>query len=66
MYIVSGGGGATPYMIRRRPEDVYTDPGATYHYCRFHVDGSHLKGEMVKYVDANNFQVRDMFELSAK
>src|SRR5581483_5193532 len=51
MYIVSGGGGATPYLIKRRPGDVYTDPGPTYHYCRFRVEGAHLKGEMVKYVD---------------
>jgi acid phosphatase type 7 len=66
MYIVSGGGGATPYIIRRNAGDFYTEEGPTYHYCRFQVNGSHVKFEMVKYIDPNNFQVKDTFELDAK
>jgi Icc-related predicted phosphoesterase len=66
MYIVSGGGGATPYLIKRKLGDFYSEPGPTYHYCRFRVEGPHLKGEMIKYIDQNNFQAKDTFELSAK
>ena len=66
MYIVSGGGGATPYMIKRNSDDFYTEPGPTYHFCRFRVEGPRLKGEMIKYIDQNNFQVKDTFELSAR
>jgi 3',5'-cyclic AMP phosphodiesterase CpdA len=66
MYIVSGGGGATPYLIKRKPDDFYTEPGPTYNYCRFQVQSAHLKMEMFKYIDPKNFQLKDSFELSAQ
>ena len=47
-YIVSGGGGATPYMINRGPDDFYREPGPTYHYCTFKVDHGKLSFEMHK------------------
>jgi len=31
-YIVTGGGGARPYLIPRAPDDLYKDPGVNYHY----------------------------------
>ncbi len=67
-YIVSGGGGATPYMVDRQPGDHYDDPGPTYHYCRLTITPEGLKGEMVKMEPqrrAAGWSVRDSFELSA-
>ena len=69
MAIVSGGGGATPYMIPRKPADFYNAPGPTYHYCRITVDKDHFKLEMVKLDgDASHpkWDVKDSFELKAK
>ncbi|HEX6881372.1 MAG TPA: metallophosphoesterase [Terriglobales bacterium] len=48
MYVVSGGGGATPYMIPRQPNDAYKDSGASYHYCRFDVSDGQISMHMVK------------------
>ncbi|HEU5402266.1 MAG TPA: metallophosphoesterase [Terriglobales bacterium] len=69
MYVVTGGGGATPYMINREPNDFYKDPGPTYHYCRFEVTRGKLAMHMIKLIDDGknaNWQERDSFEISAK
>lgn len=47
-YIVSGGGGATPYMIKRADNDFYREPGATYHICNLTVDHRELRFQMLK------------------
>jgi Icc-related predicted phosphoesterase len=48
-YIVSGGGGATPYRIERAPGDVlYGEPFPNYHICDITVDGPELKVRMNK------------------
>jgi 3',5'-cyclic AMP phosphodiesterase CpdA len=48
-YIVSGGGGATPYRIQRSPGDVlYDEPFPNYHICNITVDGHKLTLEMNK------------------
>lgn len=67
-YITSGGGGATPYRIERRPGDPYRDPGASYHYCDITLDGNHLKFKMVKLGlegEKSKWTVRDSFQLTA-
>ena len=69
MYIVSGGGGATPYSVARLPSDFYSQPGPTYHYCRMTLDQGRLSFEMVKLEDSGSqfvFNVRDAFQLEAK
>ncbi|MGE5111048.1 MAG: metallophosphoesterase family protein [Acidobacteriaceae bacterium] len=69
MYIVSGGGGATPYMIPREPNDAYKDPGPTYHYCRFEVREGELSMHMIKLNwdgKSAKWQERDSFEISAR
>lgn len=68
MYIVSGGGGATPYMINRSPGDFYNKPGPTYHYCTFNVNHSKLHFEMHKLISAGSnpeFSTEDQFDLTA-
>ena len=47
-YLVSGGGGATPYMVRRSGSDFYRAPGPTYHICNFTVDRGELQFQMLK------------------
>ena len=50
MYIVSGGGGATPYMPHRLPTDFYQGSGPTYHYCLITIEPEKLNFEMYKLV----------------
>jgi 3',5'-cyclic AMP phosphodiesterase CpdA len=67
-YIVSGGGGAKPYMIPRTPDDHYRDDGPTYHYCLLDVSKGKLSFSMYKLeMDGSKakFTKRDSFELSA-
>ena len=68
MYIVSGGGGATPYLPVRHPHDFYRETGPTYHYCQFTVDRDRLKFQMYKLeMDGGKarWEVKDSFEESA-
>jgi hypothetical protein len=67
-YIVSGGGGATPYLFDRSPFDKYQGGNAVnYNYVQFEIDGPHLKGTMFRF-DAESpqharFDARDTFAL---
>jgi acid phosphatase type 7 len=69
-YLVSGGGGATPYEIDRPPEDLYRGTEfPNYHYVRFELRGQQLRGEMLRledYAAANpaQWRVRDRFEIT--
>lgn len=68
-FITTGGGGATPYMIPRGPNDVYKDPGPTYHFCHFDVQPGQLTMHMEKLELEGNkpkWTERDSFELKAK
>jgi hypothetical protein len=65
---VSGGGGATPYVIYRSPDDFYNKPGPTYHYCTLRVEPGKLHFEMHKLNLVNGkpqFEVGDQFDLQA-
>jgi acid phosphatase type 7 len=68
-YIVSGGGGATPYKIARDPGDVlYDEPFPNYHICNITVDGPKLKLEMNKVTVENGkteWKKKDSLEVSA-
>jgi acid phosphatase type 7 len=52
-YIVSGGGGATPYEIARGPNDFYKDQGPSYHYLRVAVAPGQMRIGMEKLTMAN-------------
>lgn len=47
-YIVTGGGGATPYPVKRDPNDAYHDSGSTFHYCKIGFDDEGLVFDMFK------------------
>ena len=66
-YIVTGGGGATPYVIPREPGDAYRAPGPTYHYCLFKVLHQRLTMQMMRLdlVDGKAlWNIGDSFALS--
>jgi len=71
-YLVSGGGGASPYVFHRSRDDFYQggrEP--TYHYITFTVTGGELKAVMTKLMnpDTTNTQSKwedkDSFQLTA-
>jgi len=67
-YVVSGGGGATPYRIQRAPGDVlYDEPFPNYHICNLTVDGSKLKLVMKKITiqdGREHWETKDTLELT--
>ncbi len=68
-FITTGGGGATPYNIKREPGDHYTDPGPTYHFCHFDVEPGKITMHMKKLeMDGNKpkWVERDSFEIKVK
>jgi len=70
MYLVSGGGGATPYDLDRTAADLYQDKDfPNYHYVRFELRSGALKGEMIRLEDyaaarPTQWKSRDRFEIS--
>jgi len=47
-YFVTGGGGAHPYAIKRKPSDQYRGGGVNYHYIDVHVDGGRMVATMIR------------------
>lgn len=68
-YIVTGGGGATPYEVPRGPTDFFRERGPNYHFVTFDVAGSVITATMHKLVLQNGtrqWQQKDTFELRAQ
>ncbi len=66
MFITTGGGGATPYMINRAPNDIYKEGGPTYHFCHFdiapgkltmHMEKLELEGNKPKWTEPDSFEI---------
>jgi acid phosphatase type 7 len=69
LYLVSGGGGAAPYPVDRTPADLYQNTDfPNYHYVKFVLDGSNLRGTMYRLADphAGMWEARDKFEVHGK
>jgi hypothetical protein len=70
MYLVSGGGGATPYDIDRSAADLYQSMDfPNYHYVRFELHADTLRGEMIRLQDyaaakPTHWKTKDRFEIS--
>ena len=64
-YLVSGGGGTKQCTIRRAPEDLYNQPGETFHYCKITLSETKAHFEMIK-LEKNNgtWKVVDTFTIS--
>ena len=68
-YITSGGGGATPYEIERKPGDFYQDTGPTYHYTEWTIGKDTLSYQMNKLTLEDGkpkWEVKDKFEVKQK
>lgn len=71
-YLVSGGGGATPYAVERTPMDLYQSSDfPNYHYVRLELHGNQVVGEMIRLNDYSSskpsqWQTRDRFEISLR
>jgi len=68
VYVVSGGGGATPRPIVRLPPDLYQDSSfPNYHYLKFVKEGNRLVATMVRLADpdgaAPQWEEKDHFEV---
>ena len=69
-YLVSGGGGATPYDLDRTPADLYRNTDfPNYHYVRFELRGQVFSGAMIRlenYAAAKpgRWQTKDSFEIT--
>jgi acid phosphatase type 7 len=72
VYLVSGGGGATPYDVDRTTFDLYQHTGfPNYHYVRFELRGHTLIGEMIRLEDyaspkPGRWQASDRFEITLR
>jgi 3',5'-cyclic AMP phosphodiesterase CpdA len=52
VYLVSGGGGATPHPVKRSARDLYQDASfPNFHYIRFQFDGEQLHATMFRLAD---------------
>jgi hypothetical protein len=72
VYLVSGGGGATPYEVDRTAGDLYQHPDfPNYHYVRVEIRARSAEFEMIRLgdydaADPHQWQVRDRFEVSLR
>jgi hypothetical protein len=70
VYLVSGGGGASPYEVDRTPSDQYQSADfPNYHYVRFELQGDRVVGEMIRFdehaaLKSGQWQTRDRFEIT--
>ncbi len=70
-YLVSGGGGAFPYIIERTPDDKYQDTAfPNYHYLKSVLEGQTLKSTMYRAAEPDKadsaFEEKDSFTITAK
>ncbi|HEY2468684.1 MAG TPA: metallophosphoesterase [Terracidiphilus sp.] len=66
LYLVSGGGGASPVPVERTPDDLYQSADfPNFHYVKLELDGESLHGTMIRLDEnsapAQRWQVRDQF-----
>jgi acid phosphatase type 7 len=72
VYLVSGGGGASPYPVERSARDLYRSADfPNYHYVRLELRGNKVIGEMFRLADYAAaapavWQRKDQFELKLR
>jgi hypothetical protein len=71
LYLVSGGGGAKPYVVERTPDDLYKSRlFPNYHYVKFTLERDRLHGVMVRVSDPEAstpaYAVKDSFDVVMK
>jgi len=68
VYLVSGGGGAKPGVVRRGPDDFYQDSSfPNYHYVKFVLRENQIEAEMIRLSDpaatAAHWEIKDRFQV---
>jgi hypothetical protein len=71
IYLVSGGGGAKPYLVERTPDDLYQSPlFPNYHYVKFILQPNRLHATMYRIADPEaaslQVQAKDEFDIPVK
>ncbi len=72
VYLVSGGGGASPYPVVRGASDLYRGTEfPNYHYVRLELNGNQVTGEMFRLRDyaapvPGAWELKDRFEISLR
>ena len=71
VFLVAGGGAASPVEVERKPDDLYQDNSfPNYHYVEFNLNGDVLEGKMYRLADPSaetpTWEVKDTFTISAK
>ena len=71
VYLVSGGGGAKPYVVERTPVDLYqTTDFPNFHYVKFTLKGKQMKATMYRLADPAaakpEWQAKDSFVVVEK
>lgn len=65
-FVVSGGGGAPPTPVEterpRHPDAFRGPPIRPFHYCRFILDGDHLRAEVPMLQEDGTWRISDGFE----
>lgn len=68
-YLVSGGGGATPYIVERTPDDLYQSHlFPNYHYVKLTLGAESVEGAMYRVADPDaaslRVEVKDRFDIA--
>lgn len=71
IFLVAGGGAASPVKVDRAPDDLYQDNGfPNYHFVEFVLNGNALDAKMYRLADAGaetpTWEVKDTFTIHAK
>jgi hypothetical protein len=71
VYLVAGGGGATPYFVERTAQDLYQSVlFPNFHYVKFTLEKDHLHGAMYRVPDPESpglaVTIKDSFDINVK
>lgn len=71
VYLVAGGGGATPYFVERTPHDLYQSIlFPNFHYVKFTLEKDRLHGAMYRVYDPEAatlaVRLKDSFDIAVK
>jgi hypothetical protein len=71
IFLVSGGGAASPVEVERDPDDLYQDTNfPNYHFVEFVLKGKSLEAKMYRLADAKaetpTWEIKDSFRIDSK
>ncbi|MEW6456293.1 MAG: metallophosphoesterase [Acidobacteriota bacterium] len=64
-YVVSAGGGAPPYLVKRDKNDIFREKGFTYHYCKIRIKEKDAIFQMIQLKNnLKSWKIGDAFSFS--